>query len=1035
MVDFPHKIVLPQRPAHLVPRPRLTELLRASADRRLITISAPAGYGKTSLLIDFATTESALPVCWYTLDPFDQDPWVFLAYLAAAIEQRFPGATAQTARLLAGRSRTPFATAAAAFVRDVYAIGSDFVLIIDDWHLVDHVPDITELVAHLLLHCPNCHLILASRIYPSLPDLMLLAARRQMSGFDEEHIRFTAPEVAAVLGAEFQTTIPLERAQALAEQSNGWITGILLALQATGPAAPSLSPPDARAERQIYSFLTEQVFDQQTPEVRAFLLDSALLEELTPERCDAVFDRSDSGQILEMLLRHHIFITEINPGVLRYHPLFREFLQEHYRKIDPQRYRATARRVADAYAAQGQWPLAFESYITAGDLAGARRVVAASGEQLYTSGRLATLERWFAALPLDELDAPLLCLKARVLLDRGRHHEAEVLADLAAVRMQPDEEPVVLLLQSYLARIAGRYEHALDVAQTVLNIAKDPAQQASALRILATCHHRLGQSVSAIDELNQALAIERRRGDLYAMALLQHDLGVCSEESGRLSAAENYYSQAEAYWATIGNTGRRAMSLNSKGVVQHLAGRYREAHATLTVALQYAHDASVPQYQATVLASLGDLYSDLQLWEQAQEAYEDARRLGGTAYLASYLDLAIVRLLVRQRRYEAAARALERLPEPTTARQPAAVALLRSSIACGQGNYGQAMCDVQQAIALLERNNAQMDLARAFLLQAQIAAGAAPADRVALVAAIDHAAQIADQLGHDAFLVAETLHLPGLLRRAQSAGWERAADWAQRHHDLLLAAQSLRQDDQRPILTVRTLGTDQILLDGQPVEIGWLKAREVFYYLLTHPDGTTPEALREAIWPDLPPERSRGALKTAIYQLRSALPRELIELHNRQFYRINRQVARIDYDVERFLEILETGATDQEGLFEAIDLYRGPYLPSTDSLWSHSLRTLLEQRYIHVLRSAAGQCERHGAYQDALTLYTRILAEDPLDESAHAGVMRCQIALGNRAAAIGQYHALRRILDEELGLDPERTSEAEQLYHRILKAS
>src|SRR3954464_12172430 len=100
MVDFPHKIVVPQRSVHLVARSRLVEQLNGIVDRRLITLSAPAGYGKTSLLIDFATSNPPLPICWYTLDPSDQDVWVFLQYLAAAVEHRFPGATARTQQQL-----------------------------------------------------------------------------------------------------------------------------------------------------------------------------------------------------------------------------------------------------------------------------------------------------------------------------------------------------------------------------------------------------------------------------------------------------------------------------------------------------------------------------------------------------------------------------------------------------------------------------------------------------------------------------------------------------------------------------------------------------------------------------------------------------------------------------------------------------------------------------------------------------------------------------------------------------------------------
>jgi two-component SAPR family response regulator len=249
---------------------------------------------------------------------------------------------------------------------------------------------------------------------------------------------------------------------------------------------------------------------------------------------------------------------------------------------------------------------------------------------------------------------------------------------------------------------------------------------------------------------------------------------------------------------------------------------------------------------------------------------------------------------------------------------------------------------------------------------------------------------------------------------------------------MLAVAQSLRHDGSHALLVVRTLGLDQITLNGKPLDLGWLKAREVFYYLLQHRDGASTDMLREAIWPDLGREASRNALKTAIYQLRSSLPRGLIDLQGRHMYVINREVADIDYDVEQLLERLDLRRDDVERLWEALDLYRGPYLPWSDNEWSNNVRFDLEQRYLRALRKSAKQVEAHHDYLDALMLYRRLLAIDMLDEAAHAGVMRCQIAVGNRAAAISQYQVARRLLDEELGIEPGDTSEIEQLYHSIL---
>jgi two-component SAPR family response regulator len=253
---------------------------------------------------------------------------------------------------------------------------------------------------------------------------------------------------------------------------------------------------------------------------------------------------------------------------------------------------------------------------------------------------------------------------------------------------------------------------------------------------------------------------------------------------------------------------------------------------------------------------------------------------------------------------------------------------------------------------------------------------------------------------------------------------------------MLLTVQMLERQDSRPAVTVQTLGGDLLLLDGQAVDLGWQKAREVLYYLLAHPGGATPEQLREAIWPDLDDERSRGALKTAIFRLRTALPRDLVALRGRQVYYIDREAAWLDYDVDRFLRLLDAaGATDDpEALFVAIEQYHGPYLPWSEHAWSREQRMYLEQRYLGALRRAAAHAEAAHSPADALLLYQRLLTTDTLDETAHIGVMRCQLALGNRAAAIEQYHSLRRILDEELGLAPARSSEAERLYVALLHA-
>lgn len=1029
MVDYSHKIAVPQRPPYLVARPRLTAFVEKVTEQRLLALTAPAGYGKTSLLIDWAAS-ARLPVCWYSLDRLDVDPWTFVGYVLAALAQPFPAAFTATSELLYGASRSPFATVAASLVRELAAIEQDLILVFDDWHFVDGIADCSDLVEQILAYCPRCHVILASRSFPSVHNLMLLAARRQMIGLDEERLRFTADELLPVLEAAPTEPFASDLAQRWVDQTNGWITGILLALEVAGAAPPADTLADPRAQRRIYGFLAEQVLDRQRPEIRAFLLDAALLEDVDPLACDALRNRSDSALLLGEVLEAHLFVAEIRPGIARFHSLFREFLLERYQTVAPSQFRAMASRVGDMHLGQHQWSAAFDLFLKANDRAAAQRVVAAGGEATYLVGRLETLERWFAALWLDDLDVPLLCLKARVMLDRGDQHKADVLASLAAARASADENAMVLLLQAQIARVTGKYDTALVLAQTVLRSGANPAQQGAALRTIAISHQRLGQIALAVKELTQALETERARGDLYCVAQLQHDLGICHEELGLLQHAEQLYSLADGHWAMTGNIGLRAMTLNSKGVVQHLSGRYLDAHATLTTAAAEAQAAAIPQYEATVLASLGDLFSDLQLWEQARVAYRDARQLGGTGYLTRYLEFAEARLMIRRRQYADAARMLQAI-SASSGLQRAQVLLLQSSIARSQREYATARDMVDAALAALSENGTPLDYARALLTLADVVAHAMPADSSALLEALDRAIRIADQLGHDWFLVSTAIHMPEMLRRAAAAGWSRAPDWLERQQELRVASRMIDQHDRRPVLTVRTLGTDQILVDGRPITLGWSKAREVLCYLLQHPNNTTPDTLRAAIWPDDAPSR---IVKDAIYALRSALPAELINMHGRQFYRLNPAAARVEYDVASFSELLKRAQHDSEARLSAIDLYGGSFLPACDSAWCKTLRGNLERSYVQALHQAAEASEQHNDYSDALGMYRRILEHEPFDELAHAGIMRCYVELSNRAAAIEHYRSLRNKLHDELGLDLDSSSEVELLYTRILNS-
>ncbi|NJM07541.1 hypothetical protein HC891_17175 [Candidatus Gracilibacteria bacterium] len=225
-----------------------------------------------------------------------------------------------------------------------------------------------------------------------------------------------------------------------------------------------------------------------------------------------------------------------------------------------------------------------------------------------------------------------------------------------------------------------------------------------------------------------------------------------------------------------------------------------------------------------MLVSLGDLYSDLGLLDQAQEAYNEARQAGGSAYLMTYLELARIQLLVRQRRYEVAENAITRLPLTVAEQHAAALLRLQARIAIGRADRLAGLRLAEQALAAAGtgHNHAR---ALAYLTLAY-AHSSPPGNPAAVVAALEQASTNAALLGHNDFLIAEAMSMPALLRFAHTSGWSQALVWRHHQQNVLVLGQMLSADDHRPLLTVRSLGSEQILVNGQPVEIGWARARE-----------------------------------------------------------------------------------------------------------------------------------------------------------------------------------------------------------------
>ena len=338
------KLYLP-RPRHgLVPRPRLQDRLHRGLSSRLMLVSAPAGFGKTTLLVDWmaAVSSSSLtarPVtsAWLSLDADDNDPARFWTYLIAALRTAVPGIGANALGLLQESQPPPAQVVLTTLLNDLGGADVDVVLVLDDYHVIDS-PDVLAGMEFLLEHVPpGLHLVIASRADPALP-LPRLRARGDLVEIRATDLRFTPDEAASYLNDAMGLQLTPDDVTALEERTEGWIAALqLAALSMAGrDDVTSFIAGFTGDDRYVVDYLVEEVLQRQPDDVQAFLLQTSVLDRMNGSLCDALTGQDGGRALLEALDRDNLFLVPLDDRRqwYRYHHLFADVL--HARLLDEQ---------------------------------------------------------------------------------------------------------------------------------------------------------------------------------------------------------------------------------------------------------------------------------------------------------------------------------------------------------------------------------------------------------------------------------------------------------------------------------------------------------------------------------------------------------------------------------------------------------------------------------------------------------------------------------------------------------------------------
>ncbi len=1065
------KLVVPRRPANLLTRGRLVDLMLDLLEYRFILVTAPAGYGKTSLLIDFAH-QADMPVCWYSLDALDQDPQCFLTHFIASIAERFPNFGKQAEAILSDPSATfDLNQLVRVIVNEAYEqIREHFVIVLDDYHLVTGAEAIDQFVSSFAQRVDeNCHLFLASRTPLKLPDLELMTARSQMGGLASQELAFRADEIQSLMLQNYGLSLSDSEAEKLARYTEGWITGLLLSAQSIGQGMTDRVRLAQASGVGLYDYLAQQVLDRQPTPVRNFLLRTSLPEEFDADLCAAVLGTGENwNDLIETVLRGNLFVLPVNDGrtSLRYHPLFRDFLQTRLAREHPGERDRILRRLVTVYSGRGEWDRAHSACQHLGDSTLVADLIEHAGLLLVKSGRVTTLAHW-----IDELPPNLLASRPHLASLRGiaASMQGEVERGLslqnqaeAAFRSAGDLSALARTLahRAIDHRILGNYPASLADAEEALTLAsRDEGLrdiQAEALRAKGTCLARMGQPNEAVTWLAQSLEVYDSLGDAARVAMLCMDLGLAHMIAGRYDQAFLLYHRAFDHWYKVNDLGRQANVLNNLGVLEHLQGYYERAAMLLEEAVDCARQSGSARIEALAVSSIGDLYADLDAVEAALDAYRQARDIAqriNYGFLLLHLDLAEASLSRRQGNLARARQLVGSAQRLTQASGSGPEKGLWHSeagqLALAEGNAQDAMTHLEEAIHHFVEGGQRVEGARACLYLA--AACKTSGDGQAALFHLRQAVHLAADLQSQHVLAVAGKQAKSLLEDARNdpeIGLEASrllSQVLQFEQDVPTLRRQLRRRASAipfmpPHLAFKTLGKAQVAVRGRPVTgAEWQAqvARHLLFCLLAHPDGLTRERLGIIFWPDKSPRQLKGQFDKTLYRLRRALEQEQdVVLFDQGQYHINRALD-YEYDVDVFEEKLKqakAAADTSERIAAyraAMDLYEGAYLSELDEDWAVTERTRLQEAFLQAALALATLYLDARQYEAVIDCCQRALAQDRYLEEAYRLTMRAYAAMGNLVAVTRQFERCRQALTEDL--DTPVSPQTKALYDSLMR--
>jgi LuxR family maltose regulon positive regulatory protein len=1048
------KFLVPRPTPDLLPRPHLVEWLENQMDRRLVLISAPAGYGKTTILADFLNASNH-PFAWYQLDANDSDPTVFLTYLIEALHRMkdapvsVTNAIGQAAQSLLDSSEasvSPLRVLTVLINELTEQLEDVWLLVLEDYHYVTN-PVVHQLVDFLLENAPaGMRLIISTRVDPPIA-LARLRARGLLAELRSSSLRFRDEEVRVWLEQNLPD-LSLKNLNVLREKTEGWVAALQI-------MRSSLSGKDAQerdevlaglsgTQQFVFEYLAEEVFRRLPDETREFLLHTSILSQMDAAACNAVAGIEESQTTLRQLEKQNLFLSSLdhNRRWYRYHYLFRDFLYNRLQREGKGYVKKLEKNAGVHYEEQGELEIAYTHYLAAQEYESAARVITVFAADFVERGRVEILHRYLNALPDD-----VMRTNPELLLQHGNAHWRLGQAGLALTAFEDAHSAFSTIGNSggvcrALTRLAevnraqGHYRQAQRLATEALSFTKEDNHAAKAEALLA-----LSKSTGFLTGMDQGRSLAEQAIEESRKA---------SEHLTPLARANYLQSLGQICWwhgdpqATVRYC-QEALQLAPEGLSPIAAQAYvsmttpylywRELDKALAYAergLEIAQTLHLKELLPSAYTALGNVLTRLGETARAETSLRQAMDIGQQLGLASYEQMMATGFLAYnlcgQGRVDEARQLTEGVLWSYTGNPDTYEAYVCRSVladvALEANQLDKAESLYTELVEVGERRQFRIPLAMVYFGLAYIhletgrrESGLEFARKALHLIEAAKVFQLFLDQGDRSRVVSQALLEAG----EQSPFLERVLENLPEEH----ARISILDEHS---INVECLGTFCVYVGGEEISRErWVsaKARDLLAYFVTFRGERIPvERVFDAIWGEK--GSSLTAFHTALSRLRSAL-RTRDETNRFIFVETGEywlDASRFRIDINEFEVALAkarsaTSTSTATGWNQkAVELYKGEYLQNLYYEWVFPERRRVNRAYLGVLQELIAHFASYLDPELALQYFEKALEIDHLNEEMYCHAMQAYRTMGDRTGLIRVFQELKKTLLTELDIEP-----------------